>query len=182
MAGIQTPDVPGAFDVLELDDLSVDAGSIDPQTISAVYPVESAWISQSPIICSLGSQTLGAWRTWLDTTTTASASPTTVPLVNQNRWYTSITVSITGGSVDPIAYQLSLQVGAANWPISRFDQPNPSRGYIHGIWIPAGYTLAITNSDSGAGATMTVELMGLQAPRGSALPLFPTPTYSSVPY
>ena len=53
MAGIQTVDVPDAFNPLELDDLSVDAGQIDPETLVATYPIESVWVNMQPIVCSL---------------------------------------------------------------------------------------------------------------------------------
>ncbi len=178
MAGIQTVDVPNAFGHLELDDLSVDAGQIDPETLVATYPIESGWVNMQPIICSLGSQALGGWRTWYDTSTSSSAFPTSIPDVTKNRWYTNITITLAGGATTPIVVQLAWLIGSGSWNLYKFPLTNPTKATVSNIFVPAGYTLRITNGTSGAGGdTMTPELIGFQASPGVALPMLPGATF-----
>ncbi len=175
MAGIQTVDVPDAFNPLDLTDLSVDAGTIDPATLVATYPIESGWVGMQSIVCSLGGQTLGAWRTWSDASPTSSAFPTSVPDVTLNRWYTHISVTCAGGATNPIPMQFRYQIGTGTWNLLTEDFVNPARATVSGIFVPAGYNLEAANQVSGAGGdTVTIELIGYQASRGVALPLFPT--------
>lgn len=179
MAGIQTVDVPDAFNPLELDDLSVDAGQIDPETLVATYPIESGWINMQPIVCTLGGQALGGWREWFDIGgSTGSAFPTAIPDITKNRWYTNITITLSGGVTNPILVSFFWYIGTTNWNLYKPSFTNPSKVTVSNIFVPAGITLRIANGTSAAaGDSIGVELIGFQASPGVALPLIPGATF-----
>lgn len=171
--GIQSPHIPNAFDPLDLADLSVNAGTIDPELLQAVYAVSGEMIGLDSIISSLGSQTLGAWRTWTDAGATLNAA--NAPDISMNRWYTSIAVRLSGGVTANIDYQVSYEVppGGA-YRVLVGTCANAGDSGVYGVFVPAGQTLQIKNNTNGnAGDTMNVEITGVQAKPGAPLPTFP---------
>lgn len=168
-----------AFDPLKLTDLSVNNAQVDAELLTAVYPVEAAWVGMQPLISRGDAVSInGSSQTITDTSCNTHVRPDTgPPLVENNRYYTAIAIQLDGtGTVNPIEVRFLIASGAASNEVFLASCVNPARSYIGPLFVPAGTTLQVVNQiNGGSGDTMSLSLYGWQAGPGVPLPLTPGP-------
>ena len=168
-----------AFDPLKLTDLSVNNAQVDAELLTAVYPVEAAWVGMQPLISRGDAVSInGTSATISDTSCNTHIRPDTgPPLEENNRYYTAISLQLDGtGTVNPIKVRVLIQSGTSANEVYAVSATNPARTFIGPLFVPAGTTLNVNNTvNGGSGVTMGISLYGWQAGPGVPLPLTPSP-------
>ena len=172
--GIQAIGVVRAFEQLNLTDRSVEAGQIDPTQLSAVAPIELGWIQLRPFKSANDGISINGVK--VDLTDTSDFSVTWGrPLdLAQNRYYTHIWCKAAGGTVTPLNWVLSYDVGGSEMEFFRLSVANPGRFTYGPVFVPAGAALIVkTATNGGAGDAADVRAFGYQQHVGVPMPLFP---------
>lgn len=177
--GIAQTDVIDAFERLNLNDTSVDAGGIDPEELTAVYPVEAAWLGMESMILTSGGLDINAGlQQWRDVDAVLGQMGE-APTIAENRLYQTVSIALAGGAVTPIRVGLQLEVGGAAQWIDRFSLAAPGNLFYHNVFVPAGAVLRVrTMTNGGVGDTVIFTVVGLKTPRGVPLPMIPGLTWN----
>jgi hypothetical protein len=178
MAGIQNLGVINNLERLDLDDLSLDQGAIDPSTVSPVYPIEAGWIGLSPITWTMPSTSInGAVINQDDTGPGLTIVPTQNITVAQERYYSAIRVAMQGGTVSPIRIVFNVITQGQGAEVLRVNMTNPSGIHVAPILLGPGQVLRISSLDvGGAGDTIFASAVGIIAKSGVPIPIVPSAT------
>jgi hypothetical protein len=179
--GIQTPDVINTLEQLNLADASLELPAINPADLNAVYPIEAGWVRKGDIAWNTATISLNGLiytaTDLVDSIIRYDAEQQGAILVGRNRFYSYIVLEVDGGTVNPLEFTLKTNIpGVLNIVMAQVSIPNPGAVAIGPIFIPAGLVLAINNSvNGGAGDTVNISCLGVQAPPGVPIPLMPPP-------
>jgi len=183
--GVQNIETINAFDPLILDDLSVSGASIDPEQLTATYPLDPAWIGISHLTGQSYYSIVGATIEVQDTDPADwIPGPAVLPFPNgmpadktTNRYYYNVLVQFVGGNTSPIQLRTSLKWGTAQLTLSQTSMVNGATTTIYqmgGVFVPAGADFIVSNVTHGSvNDDMYVSMFGFQAKPGIPIPMPP---------
>ena len=180
MSGIQQPNIIEVFDPLDLTDLSVEAGQIDPTQLTAVYPINPGWLSPQ-VVSGSGSDSIDGSNGAVDDTADLSTllSSSGQPTTSDQRYYSTIRLYLSGGTVTPlsIAIQKVYASGSAIQLTPTFSLANPSDHTVGPFYFEAGTICRVRcHTVGGSGDAITAEFNGFKSRPGIPLPTIQTPS------
>ncbi len=180
--GLQSPDIVHNIERLIPADASIELPEVDPSILTPTLPIESGWVNMQPYIMQDGSIDLnGVTASRVDAgagvATVATTLFNTAPTQTDQRFYQTISVELTGGTVSPIMIFVNLRVQNVATNYTRIDCANPGSLVINSVYVPAGMILQVgTAENGGAGDLLHLGWSGISCPSGVRIAATPAPT------
>lgn len=148
--GIGQVELLNVFDKLRLNDLTTELGSVDPEQVSAVFPLDPRWIEPGFVACTQASETM--FNVVVDLAFSATTQYSGAQAIDdaQVQVWQSIVVHLERGDVTPISMALKIQnASGSNLQVARALLTNPGNLHVSGLLVPAGWSLSVTTSTNG---------------------------------
>jgi hypothetical protein len=167
---IQQNSVINTFERLLLSDASVEPGSIDPSSLTGVFPVDPAWLEPTQAaITNPAASINGGLVSMSDVGLTSSDGH--VVTAGEQRVWNYVEVRLTGGTVSPIRVSIQSSTGGSLADYMNIHMTNPGRTIVGPFLMMPGWTHVVRNStNGGAGDTMLVNRAGFISAPGVPLP------------
>ena len=187
MSNVQQTNIRAYTDVLQPAPPSTSLPNIDTDRITWVWPASPEFLGAEWFAWRVDSADINGNVVTIDDVGGAGNTDPTYDRgqdrgVLFGRYYQSINIILSGGTVSPIVIGLRIRVIGADGVVRGYEfanesTVNPNEVNIGPIWVPPGFgAVRITNvAVGGAGDTMSVRAIGQAVPAGMPPAILPGP-------